>query len=52
MTQFQVEGGSLVQCVTKLIKIVLTFVTLNKTMPIELENNGFDSSYLGSVWFF
>ena len=36
MTQFQIEGGGLVQGVTKVITILLTFVTLNKTMPIEL----------------
>ena len=30
MTQFQIEGGGLVQGVTKLITILLTFVTLNK----------------------
>ena len=29
-TQFQIEGGDLVQGVTKLITILLTFVTLNK----------------------
>ena len=30
MTQFQIEGGGLVQGVTKLITILLTFVTLNQ----------------------
>ena len=30
MTQFQIEGGGLVQGVTKLITILLTFVTFNK----------------------
>ena len=34
MTQFQIEGGGLVQGVTKLITIFFPFVT--KTMPIEL----------------
>ena len=30
MTQFQIEGGGLVQGVTILITILFTFVTLNK----------------------
>ena len=46
------EGGGLVQGVTKLITILLTFVTLNKNMPIELTKNRVESSNLGSVWFF
>ena len=30
MTQFQIVGGGLVEGVNKLIKTLLTFVTLNK----------------------
>ena len=52
MTQFQIEGGGLVHGVTKLITILFTFVTLNKSMPIDLTKNGVDSSYLGGIWFF
>ena len=51
-TQFQIEGEGLVQGITKLITILFTFVTLNKTMPIELTKNGVDSSFLGSKCFF
>ena len=42
ITQFQVEGGSLVQGVTKLV---------TKTMPIRLTINGVESSYLGIIRF-
>ena len=52
MTQFQIEGGGLVRGVTKLIAILLTFVNLTKTMPIELTKKWIDSSYLGSIWRF
>ena len=37
MTQFQIEGGGLVQGVTKLITILLTFVTLNKNYAKRIE---------------
>ena len=40
------------QSVTKLITVLFTFVTLNKTVPIDLTNNGVDSSFLGSIWVF
>ena len=37
-TQFQIEGGGLVQGVTKLITILSTFVTLNKNYANWLDN--------------
>ena len=37
MTQFQIEGGALVQGITKLITVLLTFVTLNKNYAIFVD---------------
>ena len=50
-TQFQIEDGGLVQGVTKLITILLTFVIFNKTMPIKSTKKVVDSWYLGRIWF-
>ena len=36
-TQFQIEGGGLVQGVTKLITILLTIVTLNKNYANRID---------------
>ena len=52
MTQFQIEGGGVVQGVTKLI---LTFSALwpkTKILPIKFPKNGVDYSFLGSDKFF
>ena len=46
MTQFEIEGGSLVQAVTKLIMTFSTVVTKKKSMAIRLTQN------LGCVGFF
>ena len=37
MTQFQIEGGALVQGITKLITVLLTFVTLKKNYAILVD---------------
>ena len=49
LSQFQIEGGGLVQGITKLITILLTFVTLNKKYANWMDNKW---SWLGSVWYF
>ena len=50
MTQFQIEGGGVVQSVTKLIStffLKLLWPT-TKVMPIKFTKKGVDSSILGS----
>ena len=49
LTQFKIEVVGLVQGVTKLMIILLSFVTFIKTTPIELTKNGVDSSHLGKI---
>ena len=53
VTQFQIEGGGVVQGVTKFILIFFWLSgPKNKIMPIKFTKNGVDSSFSGSEKFF